>query len=431
MSANTTGSNAPADVGEALVNAFSNPTGNLTQTVNVTDDSGTPTGQTKARFIIQSKGYFDIKAYIGAGMTFPKDAATFEALHPKDALKALTDLDPDIYAQTEDAMLAVYGSCDDFNTNALPNFRSITNETIDLSNIAISQLTGLGPGSFQGMLDILTSDKYSQPGSENTDEFQGATSGAQQILFDLSQTAKSKAKKIETLAQSITTYGTKIKNLQAQVETVVSKFKGVNNSGGYIDKLNTELKTDRAALQTAANAATSAKADYDHDNTVAQNAVAYIWIPFYGWIAGTTVILTYQNKAKEAWARYQTQLGKEADDNKQIAALEAVIAAVNLLSNQNQTMVDQIGRAQNALSEIQKAFETMSQDLDVASSMMGSAKGFVRASLFERKVLIQSRVQNAVQKYQDTANAAQELLDTDSNIQTSGITPNVAAPKVN
>ncbi|KAF9768438.1 hypothetical protein IL306_014278 [Fusarium sp. DS 682] len=110
----------PDNVGDALVKAFSNATGNLIKQVNVTDDKGTAAGQKKPRFIIQSHRYLsnlwsnallriinsdsllcfaDIKAYVAAGLAFPKDAATFGGLHPKDGLKQLNDLDVNIYQE--------------------------------------------------------------------------------------------------------------------------------------------------------------------------------------------------------------------------------------------------------------------------------------------------------------------------------------------
>ncbi|GKU22943.1 unnamed protein product [Fusarium langsethiae] len=443
MSATTTmtANSAPLthDVGEALEKAFTNVTGNLTETVEIVDNNGASTGKKKPRFIIQSHGYLDVRAYVAAGLAFPKDAGTFESLHPKDGLKPLNDLDPNVYQlqqETENVMVRVYDSCDDFNKNSLPNFRTITNETIVVSQLAIQNLTGLGDGSFQAMLNILTDDKYSEPGSEETDEFQGAAQTASDILFDMRKTAKEKAETIKGLAGSITSYGNKVQTIKDDVDKVVTKFQGEEAKdgqaavAGIMSKLNTELENCRTALKKAVDDANSAKADYDYDKKVADTSVAYIWIPFFGWISGTTVLITYNKKAQAAWNEYQKQLGLQSDDKKEIASLEAVIGAVNMLSQQNKTMSDQISRAQVALKEIQKVFEEMGRDLERAAELMGAAKGYVRKSLFARKRVIKSRIDEAVKDYQDTIDAAQELLDTDSNIQTSGITPDVSAPKV-
>ncbi|GKU15012.1 unnamed protein product [Fusarium langsethiae] len=440
MSATTTitANSAPLthDVGEALEKAFTNVTGNLTDTVEIVDNNGASTGKKKPRFIIQSHGYLDVRAYVAAGLTFPKDAGTFERLYPKDELKPLNDLDPHVYQETENVMVRVYDLCDDFNKNALPNFRTITNETIVVSQLAIQNLTGLGDGSFQAMLDILTDDKYSEPGSEETDEFQGAAQTASDILFDISKTAKEKAERIKELTGSITSYGNKVQAIKDDIVKVVAKFQGKEAKDGQAavtgitSKLNTELEHCRKALQKAVGDANSAEADEDYYRRLCVGTALYIWIPFFGWISGTAVFIICNNKINAAWDEYKKQLGLQSDDKKEIASLEAVIGAVNMLSQHNKTMSYQISRAQVALKEIQKVFEEMGRDLERAAELMGGAKGYVRKSLFARKRVIKSRIDEAVKDYQDTIDAAQELLDTDSNIQTSGITPDVSAPKV-
>lgn len=123
-------------------------------------------------------------------------------------------------------MVGVHTSCAEFNKDALPNFSKwdcggsgpgsacpedtdaeaglITNETKEYAETAIEQLTGLGDGSFQGMLDILTSDRYKEEGSENSEEFQGASKAASGILLDLSKQAQKKADRISTLVKQIT-----------------------------------------------------------------------------------------------------------------------------------------------------------------------------------------------------------------------------------
>ncbi|KAF4305432.1 hypothetical protein GTA08_BOTSDO06475 [Botryosphaeria dothidea] len=415
------------DLGEKL----NNPTGGLTTGVKIVDDKGNDTGKTKPRFILQSHGYYDVKAYVAAGLVFPKDAASFQGLHPKEGLQKLLDLDPSIYQQTQDAMVGVYTSCNEFNKNALPNFRLITLDTKEYSNYAIMQLTGLGEGSFQGMLDILTSDKYATKGSEESDEFKGAAQSASDILLDLSETATVKATKIAAMVKEITTFQVRVENDKKLVDGVVLKFQGDGTpSSGYVSKLNTSLAELRKGVQDAVNTAKEKQAEYDHDDAVATGAIGYIWIPIAGWIAGTTVLITYNNYAKAAWAEYQRQLGIEASKNKEVKALEAVISDVNLLANQNKTMSDQMKKAITALGEIQKVFEQLAVDLGSASSMMGAADKFVRKGLWQRKNMIRSRVNDAVKSWQDALEAATELLNTDGNIKTEGATPDVTPPKI-
>lgn len=169
----------------------------------------------------------------------------------------------------------------------------------------------------------------------------------------------------------------------------------------------------------------------DHDVAVAQGTAAYIWIPVWGWIAGTTVAIVFNNKSKEAYKTYEAQLKVEASKNTEVMSLENVIADVTVLSNENKTMSEKMGKAIAALLEIQKVFEDVAKNLGKASSMMGSADGYLRRSLWERKRMIRPRVQSAVESWRDVQNAAEGLLETDGNIKTSGIVDGVTAPKIN
>lgn len=53
----TAASTSPTDVGQALINALNNPTGNLTRSLLLADEDGNITGKKGPRFILQSYGY--------------------------------------------------------------------------------------------------------------------------------------------------------------------------------------------------------------------------------------------------------------------------------------------------------------------------------------------------------------------------------------
>lgn len=93
-------------------------------------------------------------------------------------------------------------------------------ETKEYAEFAIRQLTGLDGSSFVDMLEILTSDKYGEEGSENSKEFRGATQVASQILLDLSKEAKVKAEKIKGLVKEISSV--------SKMETRPQEYKGGN-----------------------------------------------------------------------------------------------------------------------------------------------------------------------------------------------------------
>ncbi|KAI9902261.1 hypothetical protein N3K66_004078 [Trichothecium roseum] len=418
------------DFGAVLENAFINPTGGMLKDVNIIDEAGKETGEKKPRFIIQSNGYLDVKVYVAAGMVFPSSKESFEGLHSKEKLKKLIELDSSIYQETEDAMVSVYQHCHAFNSNALPNFRRITMETKEYSEFAIRQLTGLDGSSFVDMLDILTSDAYGKAGSENSDEFQGATQAASQILLDLSKEANVKSEKIKALVKEISSFSLQVESDQQSISAVTAKFNGTDGKPGYAAKLSAGLTQLRKDIKTAAEAAKKAHDEWESDNATAQWSAAYVWIPIWGWIAGTTVAVVFNKSAMKAWEEYQKQLTTEANKNTEVKALQDVIEDVDLLASQNNTIGQKMTKAIVALKEIQKLFEQMAKDLYLAGSMMGAADGLVRQGLWSRKRTLRPRVDDAVKSWQSAADACDELMATDDNISVYGITPDVTPPKV-
>jgi hypothetical protein len=76
-------------------------------------------------------------------------------------------------------------------------------ETRILCQALADQFTGAGEVSLQGIISILTSQEYSQPGSENDFEFKGLAQSASGMLLNLSQLANQKASSIQGLTASI------------------------------------------------------------------------------------------------------------------------------------------------------------------------------------------------------------------------------------
>lgn len=85
-------------------------------------------------------------------------------------------------------------------------------------------------------------------------------------------------------------------------------------------------------------------------------------------------------------------------------------------------MSGKMAKTMAALVEVQSVFQ--------ASSAMGAADGKPRVGLWERKRLLRSKVESAVEKWQDVQIATDGLLATDANIQTSGIVDGVETPEI-
>ncbi|KAL5586783.1 hypothetical protein FOBRF1_016653 [Fusarium oxysporum] len=406
----TTTSTSPTDIGQALINALNNPTGNLTRSLLLADEDGNITGEKGSRFILQSYGYLDLRVSLVASLTFPVDAPSFETLYPKASLQSLNSFDPLLYQATETAVLDFWNSCNDFTQYAVSSFWTVFIETRILCQALADQFTGAG-----------------EPGSENDFEFKGLAQSASEMLLNLSQLANQKASSIHGLTASIASQASKIQTTRKEVDAVVKKF-GLNSGDRYISTLDETHSMNQIVLNNSVEAAQAAKADWDREMMEANTAASYIWIPVAGWISGSNAILTKQKDVRMAWAEYQAHIGNKSTDATKIAY--ALVGAVNLLSLQNQAICDSVRSVGEALQEIQSTFVAIGNNLGQASTLMAAADDSVRTSLIANQQAIQAGITKAVQEFQDTLSAVQALIAIDSSIQTSGITADIDAPSV-
>ncbi|KAF5591135.1 hypothetical protein FPCIR_6210 [Fusarium pseudocircinatum] len=422
----TTASTSPTDVGQALINALNNPIGNLTRSLLLFNEDGSFTDKKGSRFILQSYGYLDLRVSLVAGLTFPADATSFETLYPKASLQSLNSFDPLLY-QVQTAVLDFWNACNDFNQYGISSFWTVFREVQLLCQNLIDQLTGAGGNSVQGIISTMTSQTYSQPGSENNSEFKGLAQNANSMLLNLSQVASQVASSIQDLAASIASQASKIQATTTEIDAVAKKF-GFNSQDHYIATLDFKFAMLQTVLNDRVGTAQVSMENWDHEEMEASTSVSYIWIPVAGWIPGSKAILSQQRDVGMAWAEYQGHIAhKGTDANKTSYAL---VGAVNLLWLQNQTICYRLRSVGVALQEIQSTFAAIGSNLGQAATLMAVADGSVRASLIANQAAIQAGIPKAVKELQDTLSAVQALVTIDSNIQTTGITADINAPSV-
>ncbi|KAF5622660.1 hypothetical protein F25303_11995 [Fusarium sp. NRRL 25303] len=426
MSTATT-STSPTDVGQALINALNSPTGNLTRLLLLADEDGNITGKKGSLFILQSNGYLDLRASLVASQNFPLDAPSFETLYPNSSLQSLNNFDPLLYKETETAILDFWNACSDFNQFALSSFWTIFIETQMVCQALIDQLTGAGESSLQGVINTLTSQTYSEPGSENDPEFKSLAQSASEMLLNLSQVVNQRTNSIQALAGTISAQGSKIQATKTEIDAVVEKF-GLNDGDHFISTLDETTPMNLIVLNNHFEAALAAKADWDHEMMESSTTISYIWMPVAGWISGSNAIVEKQRDARLAWDNYQAHIAKKSTDANKTAY--ALVGAVNLLSFQSGALCDKLQSVERALGEIQSTFAAIGSNLGQVAKMMAAADGTVRTSLIANQQAIQAGIANAVKEFQNTLSAVNSLVTIDSNFQTTGITADINAPSV-
>ncbi|KAG9495660.1 hypothetical protein J7337_012214 [Fusarium musae] len=296
-----------------------------------------------------------------------------------------------------------------------------------LCQALIDQLTGAGEASLQGMINTLTSQTYSLPGSENDLEFKGVAQSGSEILLNLSQQADQRAYSVQGLAALIASQGSKIQATKQGIDAVVEKF-GLYDGDNYIGTLDETFSMIQTVLNNSVEAAQAAKDNWNRNMMETNTSASYIWIPVAGWISGSNAIIAKQNDVRMAWAEYEAHIAKKSTDTNKTAY--ALVGAVNLLSMQNRLICDSLQSVGVALQEIQSTFAAIGNNLGQAATLMAAADASVRISLIANQQAIQAGIIKAAKEIQDTLSAVKALVTIDSNIQTTGITADIAAPSI-
>ncbi|KAF4436094.1 hypothetical protein FACUT_6666 [Fusarium acutatum] len=276
-------------------------------------------------------------------------------------------------------------------------------ETKMLCQSLIDQLTGTGEASLQGMISALTSQTYSQPGSENDSEFKDLA----QSVSDApeSESAGEPESQQYSGLDSQHRFRSKIQATKQEIDAVVEKL-GLYDGDNYIGTLDETFSMNQTFLNNTVEAAQAAKANWDRNMMEVNTAVTYIWIPVAGWISGSSAVSTKQNDPIP------------------------LVGAVNLLSMQNGAICDRLRSVGVALQEIQSIFAAIGNNLGQAATLMAAADASVRTSLIANQQAIQAGITKAVKEFQETLTAVQTLVAIESNIQTTGITADINAPSV-
>ena len=156
------------------------------------------------KFILQSKGYFDLQSYVLTGKNFPKTTEQFEKDMPSSAFKKLTDIDPEIYNKTKDTMVGIGSACEAYNRDHLAELVTAAEAAIQYSDNTIESLETATNMNLKFQLDILLDPKYKTQ-ADLDDTYKAAKKGAQLTLGVLRDQAIEKKNKVDQIKESLIT----------------------------------------------------------------------------------------------------------------------------------------------------------------------------------------------------------------------------------
>ncbi|KAG8677742.1 hypothetical protein FPOAC2_03830 [Fusarium poae] len=366
------------------------------------------------RFILHSKGYFDLRAYVMSGKDFPTTPADFDAKVSMSAFKKLNELDSDIYNKTRDTMVAVGSSCRDYSYDHLNELVTAGHIAIRYSKYAMDMLDTADGINLRHNLDILLDEKYTS--ADKFDEvYKVAKEAALMTLTMLSDEATKKQKETDKISETLTAFKADTLKNQPNVKFLVRQYYDgpvVNKSNfktPYLKYLNEDLARSLRAFEKTVKHADDVHGDW---KTNKDWAIGTSFFGLVGFIVMTkyarnAVVLrvTYDNLVKE-----MEKLEKEQKEEREL------IKFVNLLVVQCTDIDHKMDDAITAMTELSKLFSNQADCYDGIASYLSSMKsGATRDVLANRKASFHHNIGVCVNKLKELKVVAEEFTDTIHN----------------
>ncbi|TEY30974.1 hypothetical protein BOTCAL_0832g00010 [Botryotinia calthae] len=363
------------------------------------------------RFILRSKGYFDLQAYVLSGKELPTSYAKFDAKITKTAFKKLTAFDTEIYTRRH----CVHR----FQLPGLPYESSVQarqcyavtagQAAIQFSDNTTELLENADGVNLRHNLDIILDEKYTSSSTFDA-AYKDAKEAAKMTLGMLSDDAKEKQKKTDEITQTLITFKTDTLKNQPNVEFLMKQYKTgpvANNSKDhktpYLEYLNKDLADSLVRFKNMVTEASEKYSEWDKNTAI---AIGTCWFGPIGWI----VMGIHAAKAvslRSAYDDLQSQIARLQEDRQEETDL---ITFVNQMVTQCKDIGPKMTDAITAMTELSLLFSNQSDCYDkIAVSLDRMKTSTDLASLITRKKFIQYQIDVCTKKLKDLKVVAEEF----------------------
>ncbi|KAK4132048.1 hypothetical protein BT67DRAFT_444172 [Trichocladium antarcticum] len=339
------------------------------------------------RFILHTKGYYDLRAYVMTGKDFPRTTAEFQAKMPKSAFFQLTAIDPKIYNTTQDTLVSIGSSCDAYHRNHMAKLVLAATAAVQYSDNALSLLDETAGISLMPQLNILLDPKYKTVAAQDQD-FEDAREGAQMTLTMLKEEAVAKEAEVKDVLatmiafkESTMAYLDDVKFLNRQYNTgPVTNSSTVKTP--YLSYLNEEVAADIADINKIALEAQQTHSDWIKARAT---AIGTAFAGVFGWIA----MGIFAKKAAGLEAKLNGLKAKLNNLAQEWQEGVTLITYVTQLTKQCDDIDDKMDTAIKAMAELAALFNAQASCYDrIAFNINGLYKGTDTNSANNRKAWI-------------------------------------------
>ncbi|RPA73623.1 hypothetical protein BJ508DRAFT_418966 [Ascobolus immersus RN42] len=370
------------------------------------------------KFVINSKAYFDLQAFIITGSKFPKTTGEFEKKMPKASFTKLTDIDSKIYDKTEETMVSIGATCNKYYDEQLSKLVTAGAIAITYSRKCLEFLTEADGVNLQAQLKVILDPKYNKKAAFD-DDFYAAQETAGAALRTLEREAEDNKKEVTKIVEELRTLKTKTSQLLGDVRFLETQYKtgpAKNESGKtqpYLEFLNTELARHVKEITQAAKDAELTEKEWDQETVKALRYAIplwWFWIPM-GIHADKAIKL--KKKLDELRVKIQKLKQEKLEET-------TLIEHVNALITQCTDIDDKMGVALEAMTTLGKHFDVHRECYhDIAGYLNNmEVSGLTMGAMLSRKSCFNYNIDACVKSLHELRKVASTFVETVDN-QTS------------
>ncbi|KAK2035945.1 hypothetical protein LZ31DRAFT_580750 [Colletotrichum somersetense] len=368
------------------------------------------------KFLLQSKAYFDLKAYVLSGQEFPQTDDEFDRKISKDAFKRLEAVDNSIYDDTKKTMVGIGGTCGAFYKNNLFQIvqagavaKTWTEATLE--NLQSKDAPAM---SLYTQLMVLCDPKYKSAADLDA-AFTSAQSAAGTQLEQLEKTAVDKSAEAKHIVTALLKFRTetspfveRLKELIPKYTTTPVKF-GKTTVNGYLAYLSADYADAVTKLSKALNDYNGKYDDWKTATGVAVGVgVSFGWFPIFGWAALAAVANNADNLHKaweNLWDNYNSLKSDNEKEAQLIAFATTIVGQFDKVDKKIKGAIDAVGTLSTMLQDQADAYS------GINSTLQSLGAYTLSTDAGNRQLFIKYKLQVTIKKLEDLHAASQGFME--------------------
>ncbi|KAK4098536.1 hypothetical protein N658DRAFT_526257 [Parathielavia hyrcaniae] len=365
---------------------------------------------TPNRFVLHTRGYYDLRAYVLTGKDFPRTTAEFQGKMPKSAFSKLTAIDPEIYNKTQDTLVNIGSSCFSYHKNDLAKLVLAATAAVQYSDNAIMLMEGIDELSLGYQIKILLDPKYVNVADQDQ-KFKDAREGAQMTLQMLKEEAESKEAEVKEVLQSLVAFKETTMAYLQDVQFLNKQYNTgpvtnpKNMTTPYLQYLDAQVAADIKALNETMTEAQNTHSEWYKARAT---AIGTAFAGVFGWIA----MGIYAKRAADLESKLNSLKARMATLVQQWQEGATLITYVTQLTKQCDDIDDKMEVAIKAMAELAALFNEQANCYDkIAFNLKNLSTGTGTNSARNRQAWITMFMGNAVTKLKELKGLAGEFAE--------------------